>query len=446
MLLSDWSRSHVLIWLRQLRERLWARPLAVCVVSVGAAFWAGLADRLPPTVPVPKIGQDGLESLLTIQASSMLVIATFAVASMVSAYGSASTTATPRALTLVLADDVSQNALSTFIGAFIFSIVALTASQNGYFGRAGTFTLFVMTLAVFAVVVLTFVHWVDRIARLGRIGSTIDTVERATAKAMRQRKLAPLLGGSPTRPLQAQGAPVFGDRVGYVQHVDVRALQTCAEASQSRVVVAALPGTFVAPGVALVYVQRPDGTTQELDRERLARAFLIGDQRRFDDDPRFGLVVLSQIASRALSPAVNDPGTAIDVIGSLVRLFAQWGTPAPGDTDDAGANSRVEVPTLVTQDMFDDAFTALARDGAGLIEVAMRLQKAFQALAHVNHVPMQEAAQLHAATALERARIALALPQDFANLESVAAALKHGNAAFCAAAVGSSATCDEARG
>lgn len=423
MHLTDWSKSNVLFLLRRVRERLWARPLAVCLVSIAAVFFASLADRLPPSVPMPRIGQDGLESLLTIQASSMLAVATFTVASMVSAYASASNGATPRAFSLVLADDVSQNALSTFIGAFIFSIVALTASQNGFFGRAGLFTLFSMTLFVFALVVLTFVRWVDRIARLGRMGTTIDAVERATAKAMRERKRTPWLGGAPLRPLQTPGEPVFASRVGYVQHIDVGTLQACTESSQARVEVAALPGTFAAPGVPLAYLRLPAGATDDVDRQRLAGAFLIGDQRQFDEDPQFGLIVLSEIAGRALSSAVNDPGTAIDVIGTLVRLFTQWATPAPGDGDDAGINHRVDVPALATQDMFDDAFTSLARDGAGSIEVAVRLQKAFQSLAYVGDVPLQEAARNHALTALARARLALALPQDVTTLEAAAAML-----------------------
>jgi uncharacterized membrane protein len=55
----------------------------------------------------------------------------------------------------------------------------------------------------------------------------------------------------------------------------------------------------------------------------MRKAFVIGDMRYFDEDPRFGLTLP---ASRALSPAVNDPGTAIQIISSYVRLFSLWGT------------------------------------------------------------------------------------------------------------------------
>ena len=141
-------------------------------------------------------------------------------------------------------------------------------------------------------------------------------------------------------------------------------------------------------------------------------AFAIRDDRTFEDDPRFGLVVLSEIAGRALSPAINDPGTAIDVIGTLVRLFVRWSAPAPAPSGEAEPCDRVEVPELSVMDMFDDAFTAIARDGAGTVEVSLRLQKALQSLALVGDDTMQHAAVRHARLALGRAERALQLDDD----------------------------------
>ncbi|MEQ8165959.1 MAG: DUF2254 family protein, partial [Alphaproteobacteria bacterium] len=174
-------------WLNRLGERLWVRPLVFCVLSVGGAFLAKIADRLDLDDVVPDISPDSIEALLSIVASSMLVIATFAVASMVSAYASAGSAGTPRSFPLIVSDDVSKNALSVFIGAFIFSIVALVALKNSYYQNAGHFALFALTLGVFAWVVLTFVRWVDKIARLGRLGTTVDKVEGATSAALQSR-------------------------------------------------------------------------------------------------------------------------------------------------------------------------------------------------------------------------------------------------------------------
>jgi uncharacterized membrane protein len=73
---------------------------------------------------VPKINTESLETLLGTISASMLVISIFAVGSMVSAFSAASSTATPRSFKLIIGDDVSRNALSVFIGSFIYSIVA----------------------------------------------------------------------------------------------------------------------------------------------------------------------------------------------------------------------------------------------------------------------------------------------------------------------------------
>ena len=412
-------RSKLRYYIRRLGERLWIRPLAYCVFAVLAALGASAADGLAVERYLPEVELKTIEKLLSILAASMLGVATFAVGSMVSAYASASGSATPRAFKLILADDVSQNALSTFIGAFIFSIVSLVAVTDGLYGVTGQFVLFAITLGVFGWVVLTFVGWVDQIARLGRLGTTILRVEKAAERAIDRRRHAPHLGGLPVSDEGDPGEPVFSDTIGYVQHIAIPTLQSCAKKIGAVVTVAALPGTFIAPGRALVFVRRDAAGAKHDDAARgIAEAFTIGRERSFDEDPRFGLIALSEIAARALSPAVNDPGTAIGITGTLVRLFALWVEPlreAPEAEYD-----RVRVPALVLDEMFDDAFTAIARDGAGVIEVIVRLQKAFISLAATGDPGLRAAARRHSRLAMARAERELVLPEDLERARALA--------------------------
>lgn len=404
--------GQISFFLDRLRERLWVRPLAFCVLSVAGVFVAKTADSLSISELVPEVSPESIETLLSIVAASMLVVATFAVGSMVSAYASASGSATPRSFPLVVSDDVSQNALSTFIGAFIFSIVALVTMQNGYFDKAGRFALFMITVGVFAWVVLTFVRWVDQIARLGRLGATIDKVEKAAADALERRRCSPRLGGAPVDPSIQPGTAIHGSKIGYVQHIDVPALQRCAEQYSVRITVEALPGTFAAPGTPLIFVAETGSPKAELDVSNIADAFQIGDDRVYEQDPRFGLIALSEIAARALSPAVNDPGTAIDIIGSFVRLFASWVKPIPDKDEPDVQFPLVHVPELSIRDMFDDAFTAIARDGATTIEVQLRLQKALGSLASIEDGKLEGAARYHSRLAAKRAENALSISED----------------------------------
>ncbi len=404
----------------RIRQKLWARPLLYAVMAIAAVVVAAAADRLAFADAVPLIARETLEDLLAIIASSMLSVATLAVASMVAAYASASSTATPRAFSLVVADDVSQTALSGFIGAFIFSIVALTAVKTGSYGRMGLFVTFAFTILIFAMVIMVFLRWVDSIARLGRLGSTIDRVEKAAKTALEHRRRAPRLGGLPMDGHPIEGSVVRAEAIGYVQTIDVGAIQRCAENVSGRVVVHALPGTFVGPGKALATLEGDLASDAEKARE-VAGAFIIGDDRTFDEDPRFGLVTLAEVAARALSAAVNDPGTAIDLIGTFVRLFANW---TASDEDPPVLFDRVMVPELSIRDMFDDAFTAIARDGAGTVEVGIRLQKALRDLASIGDEPMRLAAVHHSTLALARADQALNLPEERDLIRELASAVQ----------------------
>lgn len=409
-------------FLNRIRERLWVKPLLYCMLSIAAALLARFVDNVPIDIDLeqllPDIRQKSIEDLLKITASAMLVIATFSVASMVSAYASAGNTATPRTFSLIIADDVSQNALSTFIGVFIFSVVALVALMNGYYEKPGRFILFALTLFALAVVIITFARWVDSIARLGRLGPVIDKVERATAKAMQERLAFPTLGGKPLAGSEPRASALYAAAIGYVQQVDIRQLQRCAEEHQICITVAALPGSFATPDRPIAYVISDDMTEFRAQDDRLEKAFVIGQDRLFDHDPRFGLVVLSEIASRALSPAINDPGTAIDIVGTYVRLFTQWSKPMPKRREPEC--NRVAVPELSIGDMFDDAFTAIARDGAAILEVQVRLQKALQTLASNGNSAMRSEAIRQAQLALRRAEKAMDFPPDLDVLRSIA--------------------------
>lgn len=404
--------------LRSLRQRLWARPLAACLLSVLGVGLAWLLDAEWVMKDPPEISADSIESLLSIMASSMLVIAIFAAGAMVSAYASASNNSSPRSFPLVLADDSSQNAYSIFVGAFIFGVVGLVAVENSSFDTVGRFVLFIETAIVFALVILTFVRWVDRIARLGRQGNTIDRAEQAAEGAVGRYCRFPLRGGIPATGLSTGWMPLDADEVGYVCSINMACLQDCAKQNQLAVEVVALPGAFMVPGRPLMRIAGVGGELPGDVAKALRSAFRIARCREFADDPRFGLVVLSEIAGRALSPAVNDPGTAIDVTGRLVRVFVKLVRTSPeGASPDF---PLVQVPELSLADLVEDAFTAIARDGAGSFEVSCRLLKGLQTLASLGNQELATAARRQARQALALMEMHIELPAHRERLRALA--------------------------
>ncbi|MGO4822101.1 MULTISPECIES: DUF2254 domain-containing protein [unclassified Flavobacterium] len=409
--------ENILFIVRRVKEKLWFRPLIFCVLSILGALIAQIADSTQLHELVPEIKNESLGELLSTISASMLVIAIFAVGSMISAFSAASNTATPRSFKLIIADDVSQNALSVFIGSFIYSIVAMVALKNGYYGKAGHFVLFVFTLLFFALVILTFLRWVERISKLGRLGHTIKLVEDATENAIKYSLLSPAVNTLTIDPDQKEGTAIYCNTTGYVQQINYGKLQDIAAKLSAFITINAMPGTFCTIDKPLYYIRLQNVQASESDFKDLQKAFTMGDMRYFDEDPRFGLITLSEIASRALSPAVNDPGTAIQIISSYVRLFSLWAKPATVQNDEKKFYNRIATPTVSMEDLFDDSFRPIARDGAGNIEVMIRLQKAFKTLTTIANPDIQKAALHHSYQAFERAELEMKLEADLTLLK-----------------------------
>ena len=417
--------------LYSVKEKLWVKPLGFCLLSIFAVFVAKVADGTSLAEHIPEIKPESVETLLSIMASSMMVIATFSAGTMVNAYASASQSSTPRSLSLIISDDVSQNALSVFIGAFIYSAVALTAMTQAFFDEAGLFILFCLTCLAFSIVILTFIRWVDSVARLGRVGSTLLKVEHATTRAINNRIDMPCLGAVPQEQIKEQGThAIYTKQVGYIQLIDIAKLQHWADKNDGCINVAMLPGEFVSPERAIAY------SNKKVVSDEIVDAFTIGEARSFEADPRFGFIVLAEIASRALSPSVNDHGTAINTISSITRLMLLWHKPkSETETENSQNDStqheefkydRISVPALNVNDLFDDAYTSIARDGAANIEVAIRIQKSLKTIKACFkdggtsiERDFVEAASKLAKQSYERAKLALDYEDDIKRIERV---------------------------
>ncbi len=407
---------------KQLHRTLWLRAASVGLLGILSALLALPVQSLI-TEPLPFIiGSSAVENILNILATSMLTVTIFSLSVMVSAYNAASTGVTPRATQLIKEDPTTQNALATFLGSFLFSLVGIIALSTGLYNEVGRFVLFVATIGVIASIFATLLRWIEHLSGLGRVGRTTAQVEARVKDALLQHCAHPNLGG---QVLQDDSPPenantVFAGSPGYVQHIDVAALAQCAAQHGCHIAITALPGT-------LVHTTRPLGWYTGAENQALADGFqdcfTIGMERSFEQDPRFGLSVLSEIASRALSPAVNDPGTAIDVLNRALRLLLDYGQFVYQDSAEDTPYPAISARSISVEDLFEDVFDPVARDGAPLFEVQLRLQKVLLALSQSNPILFGEAARQVSRRAMEMARNAGMLEADVERLQSVCSQL-----------------------
>lgn len=395
---------------------LWFRASLFSLIAVVTALVAKAVDRYVPEDNGLEIGAGAVEGILGVLASSLLAVTIFSLNTISSALSAATQHTSPRATRLLIEDYTAQNALATFLGAFMFSLVGIIALNVNYYGERGRLVLLLATIAVVAIVVVTLLRWIDHVAHLGRVGQTLARIEGATRDVLADRARRPWLGARALEGMHAPfGQPITATSVGYVQHIDVRGVQELAEAAGGRVQVLVLPGDFVDPATVLA---RVDGTWDEEARATLCRAITVEDERSFDQDPVHGITVLGEIASRALSPGLNDPGTAVDVIGRVVRLACGHAGPA---VHESIAVDRVFVRPLDEGLLVRAAFEPMLRDGAGRIDVGLRLQAGLRSIASCGSVAMREAATELSRTALEAALPALPLETDRSRLREAAA-------------------------
>ena len=394
------ARGSVASFFLRLGRQVWVRAAIFTVIAVLVALAARYLGPLLPFSFSIDLGQNAVGSLLQIIATAMLTVSTFSVTAMVTAFSSATTTATPRSTSLLIADPTSQNAVSTFVGAFAFSLVGIVALSTGYYNEQGRTILFVSTLVVIAIVVVTLLRWISHLATFGRMADVIDRVEKAATTSLELYATSPTLGARRSSGPPADAGAVTADEVGYVTHVDIAGLDRLARSHEVDVHVHASPGRIADARVPLAYVH---GDIDESLRSGIRRCFRIEHHRTYEQDPRFGVIALTEIGSRALSAATNDPGTAIEVIAALQRVFTRALVAEPSQ-DVAYEHVFVTPPTL--RDLVADAVRPLARDGATDIEVQVRLQKCLASLAATSpaHEPLFRDA---ARAAFDRARRAL---------------------------------------
>lgn len=359
-------------WWAQLRAAtrlIGFRATAFTLGGVGIAVAAWLVSMVIPFGFGWEIGQDSVSTILQILASSMLAVTTFSLTTMVSAYSAASTSGTPRSTQLLILDRTSQNALSTFIGAFAYSIVGIVVLSMKVLSDAGIALLFLGTLLVVVTVLVGLLRWISFLTSFGRVSDIIDRVENAATKAMSVYAAAPTLGATPWSAEALDARTISADGDGYVTDLHIADLQSLAERSSIEVWVVTRPGASVSEGEVLAYVT--GGAQPEID-EAVRRCFDIGAHRTFDNDPRLGLIALSEVASKALSPGINDPGTAIDTLRAIERVLRIAQT-ADGDAE--VRFPKIHVHGISAQDFVTDGLRPMTRDGAATVEVAVRMQR-----------------------------------------------------------------------
>ncbi|HXH29269.1 MAG TPA: DUF2254 domain-containing protein [Bacteriovoracaceae bacterium] len=348
-------------------KRLSARAAFFALLGVVASLVSVLLDDFVPDKFADLAGGRAVDGILSIMASSMLIVVTFSLSNVISAYSSATQQATPRATVLIRDDPDTQSAISIFLGAFIYSIVSVIALSTGYYGEKGRVILLIITVLVLMTVVWVIIRWVDKLKNMGSVSKTIQSVEYVTRKALEKRAQMPTFGCNLRVEVPVTTTALMSPTVGFIQNIDISYLEKLAEKEKLDLYFLHDIGAFVSSTASLVLVRR-ESISKKVER-KILKAFAIGNLRTFDNDPIYGVSTLSGIAIKALSPAVNDPGTAIDVAYSLLRVFISFEAVNHERSDEGIIHKHLYFPELDINELFHQAFYYLIIESVSNLQV-----------------------------------------------------------------------------
>ena len=371
--------------LYSLRGGFLVRPLSIALVLgfVGAllseteetfpALSAWVPKVLFPSHADPQVAQVILGGI----AASIMTVVSIVFAILLMTLTLASMQFSPRIIVSFSRDRVTQWTLGIFLGTFSYCMAALPAARSVPYPFSPVATVFgAMVLALACVTLLLF--FIHHISHAISVNFIVDRIAAETEAVIdeimpRPRTFPPRMEVGFTNPLSGEAA-VLSVESGYIRFIDTKRLVEMAKSHRVAVQVLRRVGHFAPAGVPLLRVSKPERLSPER-RVELARMFDIGPSRTLQQDIEYGVLQIVDIALKAISPAVNDPTTAINCVDQLSRIlirFADREAPASVLYDLPGV-VRAQIPWIEFDPLLSSAFDQIRHYAKGDIAVSLRL-------------------------------------------------------------------------
>ncbi len=371
-----------------LRGGFLIRPLTIALtLGCAGAFLSWLEEEFPaasawmPTALFPSHSDPQVAQVILagIAASTMTVVSiVFAILLMTLTL--ASMQFSPRIIVSFSRDRVTQWTLGIFLGTFSYCMAALPAAHSlpHPFAPVGT-VLGAMVLALVCVgLLLFFIHHISQAISVNHIVDRIAAETEAVIDEIMPwpHRVNGLKDAEPLRPNPSEVA-VLSDNSGYIRFVDTRRLVGLAKHYHVTVRVLRRVGHFVPPGIPLMMVSKGNRLSPEGTAELLA-AFDLGPTRTLQQDVEFGVLQFVDVALKAISPAVNDPTTAINCIDQLSRILIRFASREPPEDllYDPPGIVRASIEWMHFERLLEAAFEQIRMYAKTDVAVSLRLLRA----------------------------------------------------------------------
>lgn len=381
--LGGWRASRPARRLAAVLRPFWVVPAAWCLVVVGLGLllpyveltW--LVDRVPLLFPG---GIDGARTVLSTIAGAMISVTGLVFSITMVVLQLASSQYSPRVLRTFLEDRLTQHTLGAFAASFVYALTVLRSVdgrvEEGVDSRDGVPQLAItMSYLLVLVAVAMFLAFIHRITTSVGVASILQRTAQDCRTLLTEGQHSDWPRERPELPDLAGPHVLSAPRSGYLDRIDVVPLVRAARAAGVRVEVLGPVGDFVVEGSPLLAVHGDPADVPEDPEDLLCRVSLVSD-RSMEQDLGYGVRRLVDVAERALSPGVNDPTTAVQVLDQLHDLLRRMlTTPAtwPVRLDDDGT-PRLVLRQPGTSEVVRDALADIAHWGADHRRVRERVE------------------------------------------------------------------------
>jgi len=377
--LSGRERSR--LWRVRFRLGEWLSRSLVVVPSLYIVLALALAELVPKIggsgdVLSLKIDVDTARTILSAVAGGMIAFTGLVVSIAVVVVQFGASQYTPRLVSRFRRDPIVKHSLGIFIAPAIYALVSLRLiGQNG--SKVVPSVTVMVTMALLIAAVLVFFLLVSRLLDLLRprrvIAQIVDQGVRAIDEVypfeLGRTPSLELVPGTPiSRVLHHRGRPAVLSALDRARLVRA--------AAQANVIVEAAVGIgeYLPPGAPLFLIHGEQDSP--VDLAELRRSAILEDERTIAQDPAFAMRAIVDIALRALSPAVNDPTTAVQAVDGLEALLITLAGRdlQRGRIADAEGRLRLLYPTPRWVELLDLSVTEIRHYGADTPQIARRLR------------------------------------------------------------------------
>ncbi|MFE9421329.1 DUF2254 domain-containing protein [Kitasatospora sp. NPDC006697] len=406
---SQWRREA-------LRTNLWLVPTAEVVVAALLFLTTWELDRAAYrgdlTLPSFVISgtADAARQILTAIAAALITVVGVVFSITIVTLTLASTQFGPRMLRNFIRDRSTQLTLGTFVGTFVYAILALISIGPGTHGDFVPHLSITCCLVLVLADLAVLIYFIHHIAVSIQLPLVIASIAAELSQAIEAGAGMPQGGGPGRGPSAAElnarldeaGVPVTAPTSGYLQFVRHRSLVRIADQLDAVIRLDHRPGHFLVQGHRLATVWPPEAAPAVA--RSFARAHLTGPSRTLAQDISFAVDQLVEIAIRALSTAVNDTFTAlacIDWLGEgLCRIARSW-QPDPVHRD-ADGQIRVITQPVGYERLVQRSFEKIRQAGAGMPAVLIRQLDALAEIMAATRTPGQRVVLLAQAEMIDR--------------------------------------------